>query len=48
MSRSQVHTVQTNLEERSQVIKDEFNKFLQEAVAASIERREREEQSMLN
>ena len=45
---SKVHRVQTNLEEKGQVIKDEFSKFLQETAEASFQRRDKEEQSLLN
>jgi len=46
-SLAKVHAVQTNLEEKGMVIKDEFDKFLAEAVTASIERSEKEEQGII-
>mmetsp|Transcript_31022 Transcript_31022/g.60614 ORF Transcript_31022/g.60614 Transcript_31022/m.60614 type:complete len:190 (+) Transcript_31022:235-804(+) len=46
-SLSKVHIIQTNLEAKSAVIRDEFDKFLSEVVSASLERREREEQGII-
>jgi len=46
-SLAKVHAVQTNLEEKGMVIRDEFDKFLAEVVSASFERSEKEEQRII-